>query len=207
MIKIDLKDFLESWQLDFQDRLVLKFIKRLGYQDEWITKKPKCGSGKADYLIETQTGQFFIEAHSPELSRKGLMNIETRIRAARFEDDLSRRAQRALPKIFERCFLMLNYGSVGPTLTRDVTGPEVSAILNKLPQWTRRINEIPEYTSDGSRAYRWYELWPESDLRELGIKIPYPYGTLVISSRRGDYTIHWKLLRRHHRSQIIHGSC
>ena len=197
MNEIDLKDFLKKRQLNFQDRLVPDFINMLGYRDEWITKEPKCGSGKADYLVEDPAGKFFIEAHSPDLSRGSLLDVETRVRTERFENELSRRAQRTLPTIFEQCFLMLEYGSIGSTLTRDVTGPEVISILNKLSQWAERIDEIPEYTNDRVRSYRLYELCPELDPREFEVKIPYPYGSLVISSSRGDYTIRWKLLRRH----------
>ena len=201
MNRIDLKSILRNRELDFQDRVVLNFIRELGYKDQWIVKEPQCGRGRADYLVETPVGQFFIEAHSPDLSKKSLMDLETRDRATRFEELLSRRVQRTLPKIFERCCLMVNYGtgSSGPTLTRDVEGPEVNSILNKLCQWIERIDKLPEYTSEKSRAYRWWESCPESTLKQLKITIPYPFGTLIIASGKGDYTIGWKLLKRHYK--------
>ena len=199
--KMGLRAILENRERDFQDRVVLDFLKNLGYNDKQITKEPECGTGYADYLVQYGTQQFFIEASSPNLSKKSLLDLKTRFHLGEFEELVKRRVSQRLPDIFQRCCLSVNYGTgaSGPTLPDEVKGPQVDTIIDKVRPWKDRIDEIAEWASEEPRSYRYCEEYTEEFLQQEKIIIPYPYGSITV--RKGDesYTIRWKLLRRHHR--------
>lgn len=194
------RDILRARELDFQNRVVLNFLRELGYIENNIVEDPRCGNGRADYLVTHNGEQFYVEAHSPNLTKKGLHDVGTRAKQHRFEELVARRVRRALPEIYKKCHLFLDYGteandSVMPT---DVQGPVViREIVEKLLPWKRRISELPEYPSSEFSMFRRWERYPKEFLELYNVSIPYPYGKLVVTDRKGSssYTIRWSLLK------------
>ena len=184
---------------DFEDRVVSNFLKKLGYDD--IVKEPKCGSGEPDYLVHYAKEKFFVEAHSPDLTKNGPFELETQLNLDHFEGLVSRKVKEKVPEVYEHCCLYLDCNGL---LRRQAYGREVKqGIIKELRKWRDRISELPTYSSDESYQYSQYEDWLDEYLELLGISIPYPYGSLVIphtSRRTGKETtctIQWRLLRRH----------
>ena len=192
---------LQEKQEDFQDRVVLNFLVELGYID--IKKEPDCGSGKADYLVRHNGGEYFVEAHSPDLEKQGIDDLDTIDKVQSLVDLIGRQAMRELPEIYQDCFLD---GECDGLLGREVQGSEVlRGIIDKIRPWKDRIAELPAFNTEEAWHYRQYESWPEEALFErYGITIPYAHGSLSVShtdrnAKQRHWRLAWRLLRRHER--------
>ena len=192
---------LEERAQEFETSVVPNFLKRLGYTN--IEVGPKLATLRADYLVHHNGESFYVEVGSPSLDEGGIFDPETMMNEKILEELISRKFEEELPEEFQDCFLEGSYDG----LVRGVFSPDstVAQILEDISPWKDRIAELPTYTSELSNVYRTYEMFSEDFLNEYyGFSIPYPYGTQTVLSKdekekEQQWTLKWRLLRRHER--------
>ena len=101
-MKSGVQGFMQERQEDFEDRIVLDFLQSLGYTE--IEPQPTFGSGKADYLVHFARQSFYVEAHSPDLSKGNIFDYQTEVNYWRFVELFERKFSAVLPQSVPKLF-------------------------------------------------------------------------------------------------------
>lgn len=199
---------------DFED-LVRRFLKALDYTQ--IEDEPEIGTNRADLLVTTGEGRFFVEAKSPHLMRGTLFDPDHFALVKLFEKEVTQYVQKWFPTLYENCIMC---GSWDGFLGRGIATDQIRNWFEPLKHWVDRENELP---TDGNlrKWYDWLDIYesvktdiennPELE-RETGFikfqcpvydEIPaYPSGRFSVRTptpKQGkpqEWHCTWRLLRR-----------
>ena len=93
----------EQKRADYFEDLVRRFLKALDYTQ--IKKHPKIGEKRADLLVTTGEGRFFVEAKSPHLMKDTLIDPDHFARVMLFERDVTQYVKKRFGTLYENCIM------------------------------------------------------------------------------------------------------
>ena len=199
---------------DFEG-LVRRFLKSLGYTQ--IEDEPKIGTNRADLLVTTGEGRFFVEAKSPHLMRGTLFDPDHFALVKLFERDITQYVKKRFGTLYENCII---FGSWDGFLGCGIAADQIRQWFEPLKHWVGKENELPT-DGDLRKWYDWLDIYesvktdieknPELE-RETGFikfqcpvydEIPsYPSGRFSVRTptpKQGkpqEWHCTWRLLRR-----------
>ena len=192
----------EQRRADDFEAFVQQFLKALGYIR--IEEHPKIGTKRADLLVTSGEGQFFVEAKSPHLMRGTLFDPDHFARVVQFERDTTCNVKKQFRTLHQDCIMT---GSRNGLLARGIEAPDIRKWLEPLKHWVGREKELPterdlwkwhgwleSYEFAKARIEDHPELEPE-DVRIIKSKCPfyddippYPYGRFSVCTTCLLYT-------------------
>ena len=216
----------EQQRADDFEGLVRRFLKAIGYTQ--IEKHPKIGTNKrAELLVTTGEGRFFVEAKSPHLMKGTLFDPDHCALVRQFERDVTQYVKKRFGTLYENCIMDGNWDGF---LGRGIAAEKIKQWLEPLKPWVGREKELP--TERDLR--KWYDcldtyeivktfieshpkLEPEA-VRFIKFQCPvydeipsYPYGRFSVPTpepkqgRPREWHCTWRLLRRDHYRPVTRG--
>lgn len=210
----------EQRRADDFEAFVQRFLKAFGYTQ--IKKHPKIGTKRADLLVTSGEGRFFVEAKSPHLMKETLFDPDHSDRVMQFERDTTRYVKKQFRTLHQHCMMT---GSWNGVLGREIAARDIRNWLRPLEDWVGREKELPT-EGDLWEWYSWlgsYESAKEyiadhPDLETESVRIikaqchyyddipPYPFGRVTVRSSKTKqgkphkWNCTWRVVRRdrHH---------
>ena len=205
--------------------LVCRFLNALGYTQ--IEDEPEIGTKRADLLVTTGEGRFFVEAKSPHLMKDTLFDPDHFARVTQFEGDITQYVKKRFRTLYENCIMD---GSWDGFLGRGIAADQIRQCLEPLKHWVGKEKELPTNV-DLRKCYGWLgsyesaktyiENHPELEPGTARLikshcpdydEIPsYPYGRFSVSTpapkqgRPREWHCTWRLLRRDHYHPVSSG--
>ena len=215
----------EQGRADDFEALVERFLKALGYVH--IEKHPKIGTKRADLVVTSGEGRFFVEAKSPHLMRGTLFDPDHFARVMQFERDTTRYVKKQFGTLHQNCIMT---GSWNGLLARGIEAAEIRKWLEPLKPWVGREKELPTWR-DLEKWYGWLESYESAktyiehhpELEREAVRIiksqcpfyddipPYPYGRFSVRTsepRQGkpqEWNCTWRLMRRDRHHPVASG--
>lgn len=209
----------EQQRADDFEALVGRFLKAVGYTQ--IEDEPEIGTKRADFLIATGEGSFFVEAKSPHLMKDTMFDPNHCDRVMQYEKEVTRYVKAQFKQLYENCIMT---GSWEGFLGRGIAEEDIEDIgkrLEPLKHWVGREKELPT-ERDLGKWYAWLdhyesvktyienhpELEPEA-VRLFKSQCPfydeipsYPYGRFSVPTpapkegKPQEWHCTWRLVRR-----------
>ena len=132
---------------DFED-LVRRFLKALDYAQ--IKKHPQIGEKRADLLVSTGEGRFFVEAKSPHLMKDTMFDPDHFALVKLFERDVTQYVKKRFRTLYENCIM---FGSWDGFLGRGIAVDQIRQWFEPLKHWVGKENELP---TDGDLR-KWHD--------------------------------------------------
>ena len=206
----------EQQRADDFEALVRRFLKAVGYTQ--IKKHPKIGRKRADLLVTTGAGRFFVEAKSPHLMRGTLVDPDHFARVMQFERDVARHVKKRFGTLYQNCIMT---GSWHGVLGRGIALEDIRKWLGPLKHWVGREKELPT-DRDLGKWYGWLDRYESvttylenhPELEREAVRIlksqcpvydhipPYPYRRISVTTatpKQGkpqEWHCTWRLVRR-----------
>ena len=215
----------EQGRADDFEGFVERFLKALGYIH--IEKHPKIGTKRADLLVTSGEGRFFVEAKSPHLMRGTLFDPDHFARVMQFERDTTWYVKKQLGTLHQNCIMT---GSWDGLLGRGIEAESIRNWLEPLKHWVGREKELPTWR-DLEKWYGWLESYESAktyiehdpELEREAVRIiksqypfyddipPYPYGRFSVCTsdpKQGkpqEWNCTWRLVRRDRHHPVASG--
>ena len=205
----------EQQRADDFEALVGRFLKAVGYTQ--IEDEPEIGTKRADLLVATGEGRFFVEAKSPHLMKDTLFDPDHFALVTLFEKDVTQYVKKCFPTLYENCIMT---GSWDGFLGRGIAAEYIRKELGRLKHWVGRENELPTMR-DLDKWHDWLDIYesvktdiekhPELERETEFIKVrcpvyddipSYPYGRFSVRTptpKQGkpqEWHCTWRFLRR-----------